>query len=139
LYKWIICFSDNTYTYIVYLILFSINRYRNYREVFNGRHFTIKSENGVHTMIIKDVEEGGDIYYDRFWETCFQNVGCDGTDISEDIDSEVRVYIQSVVPISLLYLCMKDLVLLVYIYINEINISTVLHHTLKNPFKGNLF
>jgi hypothetical protein len=42
------------------LIIFSINRYRKYREVFNGRHFTIKSENGVHTMIIKDVEEGGD-------------------------------------------------------------------------------
>ena len=38
---------------------------------------------------------------------------------------KLRVYIQSVVPISLLYLCMKDLVLLFYIYINEINISSV--------------
>jgi hypothetical protein len=34
-----------------------------------------------------------------FWETFFQDVRCDGTDISKDIDSEVRVHIQSVVPI----------------------------------------
>jgi hypothetical protein len=32
---------------------------------------------------------------DRFWETFFQDVRCDGTDISEDIDSEV----ESVYPI----------------------------------------
>ena len=36
------------------------------------------------------------IYYDKFWETFFQDVGCDGTDISDDIDLEVRVHIQSV-------------------------------------------
>jgi len=32
------------------------------------------------------------IYYDRFWEFFFQDVGCDGTDISGDIDLEVRVH-----------------------------------------------
>ena len=39
------------------------------------------------------------MYYDRFWETFFQDVGRDGTDISEGIDLEVWVHIQSVVPI----------------------------------------
>jgi hypothetical protein len=38
------------------------------------------------------------IYYDKFWKTCFQEVGFDGTDISEDIDSEFRVHIKSTVP-----------------------------------------
>jgi hypothetical protein len=41
----------------------------------------------------------GITYYDRFWETFFLDVGCDGTDISEDIALEVRVHIQSVIPI----------------------------------------
>ena len=31
------------------------------------------------------------IYYYMFWETFFQDVRCDGTDISEDIDSKVWV------------------------------------------------
>ena len=39
------------------------------------------------------------IYNDRSWETFFQDVGDDGTDISEDIDWwKFLVYIQSVVP-----------------------------------------
>jgi hypothetical protein len=38
------------------------------------------------------------IYYDKFWKTCFQEVGFDGTDISDDIDSEFRVHIKSTVP-----------------------------------------
>ena len=38
------------------------------------------------------------MYYDRFWETFPQDVWCDGTDILEDIDMEVRVHIQSIVP-----------------------------------------
>lgn len=44
--------------------------------------------------------DGADyISYDRFWEFFFLKISYDGTDMSEDIDLEVRVYIQSVVPI----------------------------------------
>ena len=39
------------------------------------------------------------VNYDRFWETFFQDVGREGTDNSGDIDLEVRVHIQHVVPI----------------------------------------
>ena len=37
-------------------------------------------------------------YYDGFRETFSINFRCDGTDISEHIDLEVRVHIQSIVP-----------------------------------------
>ena len=35
------------------------------------------------------------ICYDMYWETFFQDVEHDGTDISGDIDLAVRVHIQS--------------------------------------------
>ena len=72
------------------------------------------------------------LHFDRFWETFFQEVGCDGTDISAYIDLEVRLHIQSVVPdfgtITMLYLWMNIFILLFYIYINKINISSVTYY-----------
>jgi hypothetical protein len=42
---------------------------------------------------------GGTDYILRYvLRNFFQDVGCDGTYISEDIDLEVRVHIQSIVP-----------------------------------------
>ena len=40
---------------------------------------------------------GGDYILQQVRRNFFQDVGCDGTDISEDIDLEVQVHIQSIV------------------------------------------
>jgi hypothetical protein len=40
---------------------------------------------------------GADYILRQVLRDCFQDVGCDGTNISEDIDLEVRVHIQSIV------------------------------------------
>jgi hypothetical protein len=77
--------------------------------------------------------EGGWLYIYIMigWETFFQDVGCDLTDISEDIDSEIQVHIQSIVPILEQFHCCTCIsviehflfcsfifILITYIYIN---------------------
>jgi hypothetical protein len=64
------------------------------------------------------------IYYDRFWETFFHDVGCDGTDVSEDTDLEVWVHVQPIVLILEQFHCYIYVwTSLFHIYIIEINIS----------------
>ena len=47
----------------------------------------------------------------------FQDVGCDGTDISENIDSDVRVHIQCFGTISLLYMHERFYFVVLYLYL----------------------
>ena len=77
------------------------------------------------------------IIYDMFWETFFQDVECDGTDISDDIDWKIRGHIQSIVPTleqfhcyiyvwTVLFCCFRFILI-------KINISTVLHFISVSP------
>jgi hypothetical protein len=63
----------------------------------NDNHWTAAShwKTLCHNVVTHTPRYEWIIYYNRFWEKKFQDVWCDGTDISEDFDLEV--HIQSVV------------------------------------------